>query len=283
MSGETAAVIGWPVSHSLSPRLHGFWLRAHKIDGAYVALPVEAGDFGRVVGTLPLMGFSGLSVTVPHKEAAFALSGTLDDDARATGAVNTLLFQHGRVHGKNTDVGGFANALSESLGEDAARKGPVVVLGAGGAARAIVLALQKAGAPEIRLLNRTQPKADVLAKAFSGAKSGAKIDTLPWGAWNDAFRGAGLLINATSLGLRGKAPLDIPLDALPVSAAVSDIVYNPLETALLKTARTRGHRTMDGLGMLLHQAVLQFEGFFGVRPKVSLELRAHLIEALPRD
>jgi shikimate dehydrogenase len=183
------------------------------------------------------------------------------------------------VHGKNTDVGGFANALFESLGENAATKGPVAVLGAGGAARAILLALQKLGAPEIRLLNRTQPKADALAKAFKSAK----IDTLPWGAWSDAFGGAGLLINTTSLGLRGKETLDIPLDALPKAAAVGDIVYNPLDTALLKIARARGHRTMDGLGMLLHQAVLQFEGFFGVRPKVTPELRAHLEEALPRD
>jgi shikimate dehydrogenase len=279
MSGKLAAVVGWPVSHSLSPKLHSYWLAEHKLDGAYVALPVEASDFGRVVATLPVMGFSGVSVTVPHKEAAYAISETLDEDARATGAVNTLLFQHGRVHGKNTDVAGFANALAETLGSDAARKGPVVVLGAGGASRAILLALQHLRAPEIWLLNRTQFKADALAKLFPKAN----IQTLPWGAWADALGGAGLLINATSLGLRGREPLDMPLEALPKSAAVADIVYNPLETALLKNAKARGHATMGGLGMLLHQAVLQFEGFFGVKPKVTPELRAHLEQALPRD
>lgn len=276
---KLAGVLGWPVAHSLSPRLHGYWLRQHNIDGQYVALPVEAQNFGYIIRALPRMGFSGVNVTVPHKEAAFAIAEKLDDDARAIGAVNTLLFQDGVIHGKNTDVPGFTAALTESLGADVARRGSVTVLGAGGAARAVVLALLRMGAPDICLVNRSQAKAEALARGFASPKIGCA----EWGDWTSALNGASLLVNTTSLGLRGKAPLDIPLAALPIDACVADIVYNPLETAFLKTARARGHRVMDGLGMLLHQAVPAFEGFFGLRPTVTADLRAHLIEALPRD
>jgi shikimate dehydrogenase len=276
---KLAAVIGWPVHQSLSPRLHAHWLAKHAIAGAYVALPVRPEDFARVVGALPLMGFAGANVTVPHKEAAFALAFALDDDAQATGAVNTLVFADGAVHGLNTDVRGFAASLAESLGPEAAKAGPVAVLGAGGAARAIVLALLRAGAPEIRVLNRTRQRADTLAAAFGQPK---RVSVGGWGDWKTAFSGARLLVNATSLGMTGKASLDVALEALPREAAVADIVYNPLETRLLAAARSRGHRTMDGLGMLMHQAVPAFAAWFGIVPDVTPALRAELVKALSR-
>ncbi len=268
--------MGWPISQSLSPRLHGHWLHKHGIKGAYVALPVKPEDFGRAVAAMPLMGFAGANVTVPHKEAAFALVSSVDDDARATGAVNTLIFENGAVKGMNTDVRGFSASLAEQLGANAASNGPVAVLGAGGAARAIVQALLKAGAPEIRLLNRTKKRAEQLASAFPHGK----IKVEEWGDWTAALKSAALLINTTSLGMTGKAPLEISIDALPKSGSVADIVYNPLETPLLAAARARGHRAMDGLGMLMHQAAPAFAAWFGVTPQVTPELRAELVKAL---
>ena len=274
-----AGVIGWPIHHSLSPLMHSHWLKQYGIPGAYVPLPIAPENFGRCVAAMPLMGFAGASVTVPHKEAAYALSATLDEDARATGAVNTLLFEGGVVHGRNTDVSGFAASLAESLGDDAAKRGPVAVLGAGGAARAVVIALARAGAREIRIANRTKDRAENLARAFAQK---ANIQTIAWGDWTAAFAGAKLLVNTTSLGMTGKAPLDVSLQALPRDAAVADMVYNPLETALLRSARERGAKTMDGLGMLMHQAVPAFAAWFGVTPKVTPELREILVKALSR-
>jgi shikimate dehydrogenase len=271
-----AAVIGWPVQQSLSPVLHNFWLKEHGLKGTYVALPVDPKNFSRVVGALPLMGFAGANVTVPHKEAAFALCTELDEDARASGAVNTLIFGN-TLRGLNTDVRGFAASLTESLGAGAAKLGPAVVLGAGGAARAILLALARAGAPEIRLVNRTRQRAELLAASVGVP---APIRIAEWGEWRSAFAGAKLLVNATSLGMTGKPPLELTLDALPKDAAVADIVYNPLETELLKAARARGYRTMDGLGMLMHQAVPAFAAWFGVSPRVTPALRAELERAL---
>jgi shikimate dehydrogenase len=277
--GRLAGVIGWPVHHSLSPLMHSYWLKEHGIAGAYVPLPIAPEDFARCIGAMPLMGFAGASVTVPHKEAAFALSATLDEDARATGAVNTLIFADGVVHGRNTDVSGFAASLAQQIGTDAARRGPAVVLGAGGAARAVVVALARAGAGEIRLINRTKDRAETLACNFAGI---ANIRPIAWGSWAEGFAGAKLLVNTTSLGMMGKAPLDVPLAGLPDAAAVADIIYNPLETGLLKGARGRGLRTMDGLGMLMHQAVPAFTAWFGVTPKVTPALRDILVKALSR-
>jgi shikimate dehydrogenase len=272
---KLAAVIGWPVRQSVSPVLHSHWLKQHGIKGAYVALPIEPANFGRCVATLPLMGFAGASVTVPHKEAAFALVSSLDEDSRATGAVNTLVFKGDGVAGMNTDVRGFAASLSETLGADAARKGPAAVLGAGGAARAIVLALQRAGSPEVRIVNRTPARSETLARSAGGA-----IRSVPWGDWKGALADTALLVNTTSLGMTGKPPLEIVLDHLPHHAAVADIVYNPLETNLLRVAKARGHATMDGLGMLMHQAVPAFAAWFGVTPKVTPELRTELERAV---
>ncbi|HEX3485639.1 MAG TPA: shikimate dehydrogenase [Micropepsaceae bacterium] len=276
-AAKLAGVLGWPVQHSLSPLMHAYWLKEHGIRGAYVALPVAPENFGRVVATMPLMGFAGANVTVPHKEAAFALSASLDADAGATGAVNTLVFEDGLVHGRNTDVGGFAASLAHALGEDAASRGPVVVLGAGGAARAVLVALTRSGAADIRLVNRTKARASSL---IAGTGQADKIRLVEWGDWETAFRDARLLVNTTSLGMTGKPPLEISLDGLSAEAAVADIVYNPLQTGLLKTARARGCRTMDGLGMLMHQAAPAFAAWFGVTPQITEALRAELVKAL---
>src|SRR5258707_1930870 len=257
--------------------MHTCGLKHGRLTGAYVALPVAPEDFATCIAALPLMGFAGASVTVPHKEAAFALAAVVDEDARITGAVNTLIFKSDAITGLNTDAKGFAASLASGLGETAAAAGPAAVLGAGGAARAIVLALARAGAPEIRLINRTKTRSQALASALGQF---AKIRLVEWGDWDAGFAGAHLLVNATSLGMVGKPPLELSLDRLASEAAVADIVYNPLETPLLKAARARGHRTLDGLGMLMHQAVPAFAAWFGVTPKVTPELRAELERAL---
>ena len=192
--------------------MHNYWLKQYGLAGAYVALPIAPENFEACVAALPLMGFAGANVTVPHKESAFALAGVLDDDARITGAVNTLIFESGAVTGLNTDVKGFAASLAAGLGEAAASAGPVAVLGAGGAARAVVLALARAGAPEIRLVNRTKTRSQALAKTLGQF---AKIKLVDWGDWDAAFAGARLLVNTTSLGMTGKPPLELSLDRLP--------------------------------------------------------------------
>jgi len=256
---KVAGVIGWPVAQSLSPRLHGFWLAQHGIDGAYVKLPVAPHDFATVVRGLRRAGFQGVSVTIPHKQAAFAIAHRLDETAQAAGAVNQLVFcEDGTMEGLNTDAPGLAAALA---GVDYAGK-PVVILGAGGASRAAQLALKDAG--EIRLLNRTP----------------GRMGASGFGHWADAAKDAALVVNATSAGMKGAPPLDIDLALLPGSAVVCDIVYNPLETALLRRARARGLKAVDGLGMLMHQAVPAFRAFFGVTPDVTPALRKTLEEAL---
>jgi shikimate dehydrogenase len=275
-AAKLAGIAGWPVAHSLSPRLHGHWLAKHKIDGAYVPIPVAREDFASVLKTLQATGFAGINVTIPHKEAAFALAHEVDEAARAAGAVNLLVFQEGWILGRNTDAPGFAAALKQALGATAVKNRTVVVLGAGGAARAVVLALATLGAAEIRIVNRDRHRAETLAatmRSFVKAR-------LVVADWVNAAGDIALLVNATSAGMHGNAPLDIPLGTLPKTAAVCDIVYNPLETDLLKYARTQGHKTVDGLGMLMHQAVPSFEAFFGIKPKVTPALRKLLESAL---
>jgi len=280
MSTKLAGVVGWPVGHSLSPRLHGFWLSQYGIDGAYVPLPVRREDFARVVDGLRRAGFAGLNVTIPHKEAAFAIAHDLDAAAKAAGAVNLLLFGNdGRIEGRNTDAAGLAASLSEGLGAESLRGKQVVLVGAGGAARAAILALSGLGAAEIRIVNRNQARAEALAQSFAGRVSAQLVPAL-WSDWEQTAAGAALLVNATSAGMSGNAPLDLALEALAKDAAVCDIVYNPLETALLKAARARGQRTVDGLGMLMHQAVPAFAAFYGVTPAVTPALRAGLEKAL---
>ncbi len=280
MSMKLAAVVGWPVGHSLSPRLHGYWLREHGIDGAYVPLAVRREDFARVLDTVRRAGFAGVNVTIPHKEAAFALAHTLDKAAEAAGAVNLVMFgDDGRLHGYNTDAPGLAAHLSATLGEGFLHGQSAVLIGTGGAARAGVLALAGLGAREIRILGRSEARTQALVQIFTGRVS-AQLTTVLWSDWAKAAADARLIVNATSAGMAGQPALDLTLDPLPKSAAVCDIVYNPLETPLLKEASTRGHPVVDGLGMLLHQAVPAFAAFYGVTPQVTPGLRAELEKAL---
>lgn len=267
-----AGVMGWPVAHSRSPRLHGFWLRQHGIAGAYLPLPVRPEDLAQALAALPRLGFSGCNLTVPHKEQALELVDAVDPLARRIGAVNTVVVRaDGRLEGRNTDAFGFIESLRQERPGWKAAAGPAVVIGAGGAARAVVAALADAGAPEIRLVNRTRARAEALA-----ADLGGPVRTVDWAARAPALEGAALLVNTTTLGMKGQAPLDLPLDALPRKAVVNDIVYVPLTTPLLAAARARGNPVVDGLGMLLHQARPGFEAWFGARPEVTAALRRHV-------
>jgi len=280
MSTKLAGVIGYPVAHSLSPRLHGFWLKEHKIDGAFVALPAKREDFAQIVNSLRKLGFAGLSVTVPHKESAFAIAHDLDEAAQIAGAVNLLVFKGERIEGRNTDALGLAASLVEQLGKDLFKGKDAVLLGAGGAARACVLALSGLGAKKIFILNRNAARAETLARSLEGKISAQLLPSM-LSDWGKVAPHVALAINATSAGMSGAPALDISLEALAKSAAVCDIVYNPLETPLLKEARARGHKTIDGLGMLMHQAVPAFAAFYGVTPEVTQALRAELEKALP--
>ena len=254
-----AGVLGDPIGHSRSPALHGHWLKRHGIDGAYVPLHVRGHDLEETLRLLPRVGFAGCNVTIPHKAAALALSDQATDRARAIGAANTLTFRDGAIHADNTDGAGFLANLR--AGSDWAPDRPAVVLGAGGAARGVVAALAEAGVPEIRISNRTRAKADALADAF------------PRTVTSDGLADAGLLVNTTSLGMIGQPPLEMDLADLPRDAVVTDIVYVPLLTPLLKRAAARGNPTVDGLGMLLHQAAPGFAAWFGVTPVVDDDLR----------
>ena len=264
-----AGVMGWPVAHSLSPRLHGYWLRHYGIDGAYVPLPVRPERLGSALRALPDLGFAGCNLTVPHKEAALGALDEVAEDARRIGAVNTILVRaDGSLYGWNTDIEGFAQSLIAALPEWSIAGKHAVVLGAGGAARAVVAAVQNLGAEEVVILNRTRERAEALATDL-----GEAIRPLSWERRSEALSQAALLINTTTLGMLGKPPLSIDLAPLPTDAVVADIVYAPLETPLLAEARRRGHRVVDGLGMLLYQAVPGFEAWFGRRPEVTPALR----------
>lgn len=270
MAGFRAAgVMGWPVAHSRSPRLHRYWLDRYGIAGAYLPLPVRPGNEAAALRGLAALGFAGCNVTVPHKQAALALVDAPDELARRIGAVNLVIVRPDfSLAGSNTDAAGFLDNLREQA--PAWRPdGPAVVLGAGGAARAVVAALTDAGVPEIRLLNRTRDRAEELAAALGGP-----VSVIDWDRRGAALEGAALLVNTTVLGMHGQAPLDLDLAALPGAAVVYDLVYVPLETPLLAAARARGNPVVDGLGMLLHQAVPSFAAWFGVRPDVTAELRA---------
>lgn len=257
-----AGVIGWPVAHSRSPLLHGTWLARHAIDGAYLPLPVHPDDFPACVAALVRMGFAGVNVTIPHKQAAFALCDEVSPVALRAGAVNTLVFRDGAIFGSNTDGTGFlANLRAHDIDPAA---GPALVLGAGGAARAIGAALADCGIP-VTYCNRTHERATTLATTLSGR-------AIRWDDRAAALSDHALLVNTTALGMSGHAALDLTLDAAPPSLAVADIVYVPLETGLLAAARALGLRTAGGLGMLLHQAVPGFAAWFGVTPVVDNEL-----------
>jgi shikimate dehydrogenase len=270
---KIAGIAGWPVGHSLSPRLHGYWIAEHKLDAAYIPLPVRPEDFAAAVALLPKLGMRGLNVTIPHKEAAYALATEHDDTAKATGAVNTVVFEGGRIIGKNTDVAGVIGMLADAGITTLAGKS-VHVIGAGGAARSVVYALTRLHAKEVRILNRTQSKAEELAGRFDGATRVTALSD------NHAFT-CDMLINATSAGMEGKDPwTNAKHFSVRKDGFVADIVYRPLETHLLATVKKSGLNTIDGLGMLLHQAVPAFKAWFGIEPKVTPALRAHMLEVL---
>ncbi len=276
LSGKArvAGIMGWPVAHSRSPRLHGFWLDAYAIDATYVPFAVRPEDLETALRALSKLGFAGCNLTIPHKEAALLVMDEVDPVARRIGAVNTVVVDtDGRLLGSNTDAFGFAAALREDAPDWRLDAGPAVVLGAGGAARAIVATLLEAGTPEIRIVNRTEARAERLGREFDAKRCRA----IPLETASEALSEATLLVNTTSLGMEGQPPLRLPLDQLPTEAVVNDIVYTPLETKLLAAARARGNRVVDGLGMLLHQARPGFEAWFGTKPEVTAALRQHVL------
>ncbi len=264
---KKACIIGWPVAHSRSPLIHGYWLRHYGIAGSYTLEPVEPEHLPQFIKAMSSLGFVGANVTVPHKEAVFRLADERDAAAVAIGAANTVWFDDSRLCASNTDAEGFLASLDEQTPEWDA-KGTAAVWGAGGAARAVLHALLARGFGRIVLANRSRERADILARAF-----GPAVEPVDWGERAALLQGCSLLVNATSLGMTGAAPLDANLSSLPGDAVVTDLVYDPLETALLRTARERGNRVADGLGMLLHQAAPGFERWFGVRPAITEGLR----------
>jgi shikimate dehydrogenase len=276
---KRAGIIGWPVSHSLSPVLHGYWLTEYGVDGEYLRLPTQPEDFVAGVERARKDGFAGLNVTVPHKEAAYRLAATRDKAAETSGAVNLLVFSGQGIEGRNTDYLGLHKSLEENLGENGLKGKSVILLGAGGAARAAILALDEMGVAQIHILNRHQARAEGLGHDLA-LKVKARLVPGPLISWASIAQTADLLLNTTSAGMSGNDPLELDLSPLPQAAAVCDVVYNPLETRLLKDAAKRGHFVIDGLGMLMHQAAPSFEAFFGVKPKVSPGLRAALESAL---
>jgi shikimate dehydrogenase len=273
-----AGVIGWPVSHSLSPRLHGAWLAELGIAGAYLPLAVEPQALPAAIAGLKALGFAGANVTVPHKEAVMKLVDELDPIARAIGAVNTLVIDGGRILGRNTDAFGFIENLKAAqpdwrmkLGDRAA-----LVLGAGGAARAVVYALVQVGVANIRITNRRVERALALAHDLGGAAARA----IAWDERSEAVREAGLIVNTTSLGMRGQPILELNLANVAAGTIVYDLVYNPLETPFLNAAHSRGLQTVGGLGMLIHQARAGFKAWFGADPPVTSETHRRLAAAL---
>lgn len=268
-----AGVIGHPIAHSKSPQLHGHWLRKYAIKGHYVPLDIAPEDLERVVRILPTLGFVGVNVTIPHKEAVLKLADLVTDRAKLIGAANTLVFRKdGKIHADNTDGYGFVQNLVQHAPKWNPKGGPALILGAGGAARAVIASLVDIGVPEIRLTNRTEERAQQLRDEF-----GETIKVIDWVQAGNAMEDALTVVNTTSLGMVGKPEMRVPLDGLKPGMVVSDLVYAPLQTKLLRAATEAGATPVDGLGMLLHQAVPAFERWFGVRPEVDDELRAAVL------
>jgi shikimate dehydrogenase len=263
-----AFVCGHPIAHSRSPKIHGYWLTHYGLGGSYEAIDVAPDDFANFAASIRLGRYVGGNVTIPHKEAAFQAVDRRDAAAEEIGAVNTLWVEEGFLCGSNTDAYGFAANLDDLASGWAASPGPAVVLGAGGAARAVLCALKQRGFSDIRIVNRTLARARAVAMEFGPVFSAHDL-----GAANALLGDAALLVNTTSLGMHGEVEIAVDLDRMPDQALVTDIVYVPLETPLLSTARRRGLKTVDGLGMLLHQAVPGFEKWFGLRPDVTPALR----------
>ena len=260
-----AGVMGWPVGHSRSPVIHNHWIAQLGLRGAYVLLPVQPEKLDDALRSLPVLGFAGCNLTIPHKVAALEIVDRVDLLAQRIGAVNTVVVEaDGTLTGLNTDGFGYIQSLLDVQPDWQADAGPVVVVGAGRAARAIIVALMERGAKEIRLTNRSVDKAKDMAAEF-----GRQVNAVPWEDRHEALSGAALLVNTTNQGMHGEPALDLNLRQLPSTALVSDIIYIPMETPLLAAARGRGNATVNGLGMLLHQARPAFAAWFGVLPEVS--------------
>lgn len=262
-----ACVIGWPIEHSRSPVIHNYWLESNQIKGSYVKEAVPPEDLESFLGGLGEKGYAGCNITVPHKEAAFRIAAEKDNAAVAVGAANTLWLEGGKLHASNTDTYGFMTYLGLQAPDWNKRDAPVSVLGAGGAARAIVHGFLEAGVSRVNVFNRSLPRAQALAKHF-----GDRVTAHEWESRNDKSFGAGVLVNTTSVGMKNQGDLGIDTKRLHHECCVADIVYIPLQTALLREAQAAGLKTVDGLGMLLHQAVPGFERWFGVRPDVTGDL-----------
>jgi shikimate dehydrogenase len=268
-----AGVIGSPIAHSRSPALHGYWLRRYGIKGFYIPMDVAQIDLRDVLRSLPKAGFVGLNVTIPHKESVLSIADVVTDRAALIGAANTLIFRKdGRIQADNTDGAGFIANLRQHAPAWQPSVGPAVVLGAGGAARAVIAALIEVGVPEIRLANRTRPRAEALRSDF-----GAKVVVQDWVQAANMIDGAATVINTTALGMTGKPDFRVPLDALSPNMLVTDLVYTPLKTQFLIEAEEKGCTVVDGLGMLLHQAVPGFERWFGQRPDVDDATRSAVL------
>jgi shikimate dehydrogenase len=272
-----AGVMGWPVMHSRSPVLHNYFFKHYALAGTYVPLAIKPDDLEPALRALAPLGFAGCNLTIPHKERALGIVDEVDHLARRIGAISCVVVRpDGSLSGTNNDVHGFARNILQQQPAWRADGGPAVVIGAGGGARAVVYSLVERGAPEIRLVNRTRARAEALARDF-----GPSVMPIDWDDRHRALEGAALLVNTTSQGMVGQPPLDLELRALPASALVADIVYIPLETPLLAAARRRGNRSVDGLGMLLHQACIAWKLWFGLEPEVTPELRSAVEATLP--
>ena len=264
-----AGVIGWPIAHSRSPLLHGHWLRRYGLPGYYIPIPVRPENLAEVLHSLPRMGFVGVNVTIPHKEAVLQIADIVTDRAALIGAANTLIFREdGKIHADNTDGYGFIANLIQNAPDWRPDQGAAAVIGAGGAARAVVASLLESGVPELRITNRTKLRAEQIKNEF-----GAKVVVYDWAQAGNMLEGATTVVNATSMGMVRKQALRVPLDALSPGTLVTDLVYTPLMTDFLLEAQSRGCQVVDGLGMLLHQAAPGFERWFGRRPEVDEALR----------
>jgi shikimate dehydrogenase len=267
-----AAVMGWPIAQTRSPMLHNYWFEKHKLAGAYVPLAIPPERLKSALRSLPTLNFSGCNLTIPLKQDAMRIVDEVDVTAKTIGAISCVVVRpDGTLAGFNNDWYGFVHNILEFVPDWRADTGPIAVMGAGGGARAVVYGLLQRGAREIRLCNRTHSRAQTLAKEFGGP-----ITVLPWDQRHDAIEGVAMLVNATSQGMVGQAPLDLRLDKLSREALVNDIIYIPRETPLIAAARNRGNRTVTGLGMLLHQGIPAWKAWFGIEPKVTAELRARI-------
>lgn len=271
-----AGVMGWPVMHSRSPMMHNYWFEQHRLAGAYVPLAIEPAGLAAALRALGPLGFAGCNLTIPHKQEAMKIVDEVDETARRIGAISCVVVRaDGTLSGTNNDWFGFTHNLRQEQPGWRADAGPVAVIGAGGGSRAVCYGLMQEGAKEIRLVNRTFARAKAIADEFGGP-----IRVLPWEARHDALDGVALAVNATSQGMVGQPALDLRLDRLPKAALAADIIYIPIETPFLAAARARGHRTVNGLGMLLHQGRPAWKLWFGIEPVVSRELRERVERSL---